>query len=117
MASSKDELKSGGRDDRLSGPKRVRHREEEHIRKAMLADARDACPEARAAYVECAKGRTITVAWYCKGLFREFNECLKLYTTDAEFERRKAEYDRLKQRAAQVMAADQQRQADGDAPR
>ena len=88
MASSKDELKSGGRDDRLSGPKRVRHREEEHIRKAMLAEARDACPEARAAYVECAKGRTITVAWYCKGLFREFNECLKHHTSDEELARR-----------------------------
>ena len=90
MASSKDELKSGGRDDRLSGPKRVRHREEEHIRKAMLADARATtrAREARAAYVECAKGRTITVAWYCKGLFREFNECLKHHTSDEELARR-----------------------------
>ena len=111
------DAKGGARDERLAGPPRMWHREEEAVRNQMKADALANCHETRDAYVACAKGRTITAPFYCKGIFREFNECLKLYTTDAEFERRKAEYDRLKQRAAQVMAADQQRQADGDAPR
>ena len=34
----------------------LRHREREHVRKLVMAEARDKCHETRAAYVECAKG-------------------------------------------------------------
>ena len=101
---SKDEAKSGSRDDRLSGPQRAMHREVEAIRKQMLADARDACPETRAAYVECAKGRTFTVAWYCKGLFREFNECLKNQCAAAKKPAATAQFYRLPSRASACAA-------------
>ena len=34
----------------------LRHREREHVRKLVAAEARDKCHETRAAYLECAKG-------------------------------------------------------------
>ena len=97
------DAKGNARDGRLSGPQRLWHREEDAVRKQMKADAIAGCHETRDAYIACAKGRTILSPFYCKGLFREFNECLKQYTTDAEFERRKAEYTRQKL-AAQAAA-------------
>lgn len=48
--------KADARDARLTGPQTLRHREREHVRKMMMADARDKCHETRAAYVECARG-------------------------------------------------------------
>ena len=53
---SAGEIKNDARDDRLSGPMSLRHRERNHVRKQMAADARDKCWETRDAYVECARG-------------------------------------------------------------
>ena len=50
------EIKSDARDERLSGPQRVKHREHEHVRKLMLAEARERCHETRDAYVACVRG-------------------------------------------------------------
>jgi hypothetical protein len=105
MATSAQEVKGDARDDRLQGPMKALHKEREHVRKQMLKDARDACPETRAAYVECAKGarlflrtlpctarlharctpahrafvvagRTLSLPFMCRTLFKEFNACL-----------------------------------------
>ena len=88
------EGKDAARDERL-GPlpgSSVRHRERDHVRKVMAAEARDKCHEARAAYVECARGRTITLPFMCRSLFQELNTCVSQYTTDEEFERRLNEF-------------------------
>ena len=98
------DAKADARDGRLSGPMRMWKREEEFVRKQMTTDALNNCHETRDAYIACAKGRSITSPFFCKGLFREFNECLKQYTTDAEFDRRKAEFERQKQAALQSEA-------------
>ena len=82
--------KDGGRDARLSGPKRLRFAEKDAVRKQMARDALERCHETRDAYGHCAVGRTVSAAFYCRQLFREFNNCLKQYTTDDEFERRLA---------------------------
>ena len=84
--------KADARDSRLQGPMSLRHRERDHVRKQMLADARDKCHETRAAYVECAKGRTISLPFACRSVFNSFNTCLQQYTSDAELERRLAEF-------------------------
>lgn len=57
-----DEYKGEARDERLQGPMTVLKKEREHVRKKMLAEARDKCHETRAAYVECAKGERVRVA-------------------------------------------------------
>lgn len=89
----KDETKGGARDDRLSGPvHNHRHREREHVRKLLMAEARDKCHETRAAYVECAKGRTLSLPFYCRDVFNKFNECLGQYTTEEELNKRIASY-------------------------
>mmetsp|Transcript_6531 Transcript_6531/g.15310 ORF Transcript_6531/g.15310 Transcript_6531/m.15310 type:complete len:128 (-) Transcript_6531:174-557(-) len=79
-------------DQRSSGLQSLKFREIETVRKQMMIDARDTCHATRAAYVECATGRTFSVAWACRDVFREFNDCLKLQTTDVEFEKRLAAY-------------------------
>ena len=48
--------KGDAREQRLSGPQRMEHREREHVRKIMLTEARNKCHETRDAYVACAKG-------------------------------------------------------------
>lgn len=93
MPEDKEAVKGGARDDRLSGPvHNHRHREREHVRKLLMAEARDKCHETRAAYVECAKGRTLSLPFYCREPFNAFNDCLKLYTTEEELEKRIAGY-------------------------
>lgn len=88
------EIKGDAREGRLQGPQRRTHREHEHVRKLMLTEAREKCHETRLAYVTCAKGRTLSLAWACREQFRDFNDCLKRYTTDEELERRKEEWAR-----------------------
>ena len=52
-----EQNKGDARDSRLTGPTHnLRHREREHVRKQMAAEARDKCWETRDAYVECARG-------------------------------------------------------------
>ena len=86
------EIKTDAREDRLQGPMRALHKEREHVRKQMLKDARDQCHETRAAYVECAKGRTISLPFMCRTDFKAFNACLSQFSSDEELERRIAEF-------------------------
>ena len=86
------EIKTDAREDRLQGPMRALHKEREHVRKQMLKDARDQCHETRAAYVECAKGRTLSLPFMCRSDFKAFNACLSQYSSEEELERRVAEY-------------------------
>ena len=58
-AAMSDSNKGDARDSRLSGPQNLRHREREHVRKVMAAEARDKCWETRDIYVACAKGGPI----------------------------------------------------------
>ena len=86
-------VKGDARDGRLSGPvHNLRHREREHVRKQMLADARDLCHVTRDAYVACAKGRTFSLPFACREVFNDFNSCLKQYTTEEELDRRVAQF-------------------------
>jgi COX assembly protein 1 len=91
------EVKGDARDQRLSGPQSLMHREREHVRKQMSAEALEKCHETRDAYVECAKGRTISLPFMCRGVFKDFNSCLSEHTTEAELDRRLAEYRRPQQ--------------------
>lgn len=68
---SAGEIKNDARDDRLSGPMSLRHRERNHVRKQMAADARDKCWETRDAYVECARG--VHFPCPCAGIRDDFN--------------------------------------------
>mmetsp|Transcript_23411 Transcript_23411/g.62751 ORF Transcript_23411/g.62751 Transcript_23411/m.62751 type:complete len:110 (-) Transcript_23411:297-626(-) len=85
------EGKSDARGERLQGPMTLRHRDRNFVVKQLNAEAMEKCNETRLAYVECARGRTLSLSWACKGFFREFNECLHQYTTEEKIERRIAE--------------------------
>ncbi|EOD06668.1 hypothetical protein EMIHUDRAFT_229375 [Emiliania huxleyi CCMP1516] len=71
------EEKSDARDGRLSGPKSFPNRQAEFERKQHSKRALELCADRVEAYAECATGRTITLPFYCRGVFNELNECLK----------------------------------------
>uniref|UniRef100_A0A7S2JPR7 COX assembly mitochondrial protein n=1 Tax=Haptolina brevifila TaxID=156173 RepID=A0A7S2JPR7_9EUKA len=85
------ESKGDARDQRLSGPMPLARRQREAVRKIMNAEALEKCSETRAAYVECAKGRTLSLPFMCRTVFKDFNSCLSQYTTEEELDRRVAE--------------------------
>ena len=80
--------KGDARDARLG----LRHRERDHVRKVLAAEAREKCHETRDAYLECARGRTISLPFACRAVFHDFNACLHQYTTEEELEKRMREY-------------------------
>ena len=89
---SYDAAKGDARDQRLSGPQTLRHREREHVRKLMTTEARDKCSDTRDAYVECARGRTLSLPFMCRSVFKDFNDCLTQYTSEEELDRRMAQF-------------------------
>ena len=61
--------------------------------------------------------RTLSLAWACRDEFRDFNDCLKQWTTDEQLEKRKEEWARdpavIAQREAQrKVLEERQRQRD-----
>lgn len=77
---------------RLEQGKSLRHRERDHVRKVMAAEAREKCHETRDAYLDCARGRTFSLPFMCRSDFQAFNKCLSQYTSEEEFDRRMREY-------------------------
>ncbi|KIJ51048.1 hypothetical protein M422DRAFT_158771 [Sphaerobolus stellatus SS14] len=68
-------------------------REEEALYKATKARALKECDD----YVkDCTTGRTISVAWACRGQYRDLQNCILQYTNPENMEILKAEYVRLR---------------------
>jgi len=51
------------------------------------------CP---AEFAECARGRTVTIAWSCRQQNKALNECLHKYTDDATLDKMKLEFLKAK---------------------
>ena len=68
--------KDADRDSRMSAEQfqHKTHREREHVRKAMMAEAQATCVAVRDAYGECARGRTISLPFACRDLFNQYKE-------------------------------------------
>ncbi|XP_031491611.1 uncharacterized protein LOC116258563 [Nymphaea colorata] len=70
----------------------VKKKVEEALRSKMKEKALKECNGYVAKYAECAKGRTISVAWRCRQQANELNECLHQYTNDSVLEEMKRNY-------------------------
>lgn len=70
-------------------------REEDTLTKATKARALKECDPVVKAFAECATGRTVSVAWACRGQLRSVQECMVQYTGPEPMERVRAEYLRL----------------------
>jgi COX assembly protein 1 len=70
----------------------ITKREEEAIRKIMRESAREQCAELVKNFIECARGRTISVAWKCRTENKLMTKCLIHHTREEELERRKMQY-------------------------
>ncbi|PPQ89414.1 hypothetical protein CVT25_002232 [Psilocybe cyanescens] len=51
-------------------------REEETLLKATKANALRECDVLVKAFAACASGRTVSVAWECRGQLKEVQECM-----------------------------------------
>eukprot|EP00249_Psilotum_nudum_P000673 c12765_g1_i1 orf=304-576(+) len=71
---------------------RVQKKVEEALRSKMKARALKECDALVAKFADCAKGRTLSVAWRCRAESRELNECLHQYTNDGVLEEFKKQY-------------------------
>ncbi|CAN6478775.1 unnamed protein product [Victoria cruziana] len=70
----------------------VKKKVEEALRSKMKEKALKECNDYVAKYAECAKGRTISVAWRCRQQANELNECLHQYTNDSVLEDMRRNY-------------------------
>jgi len=56
----------------------VQNRLNEHNLKKNNKIALERCHPEASAYAECIQGRTFSMVYYCREIFNELNECLKL---------------------------------------
>ena len=73
-------------------PESITKREEEVIRKIMRQAARQECEESVRDFIECARGRTVSVAWKCRAENKKMSKCLIHHTREEELEKRKQQY-------------------------
>ncbi|KAJ7597163.1 hypothetical protein C8J56DRAFT_919371 [Mycena floridula] len=71
-------------------------REEDALLKTTKARALKECDPLVKAFADCATGRTVTVAWACKGKFKLVEECMIQYTGPEPMEVIRTEYLRLR---------------------
>ncbi|KAK7064122.1 COX assembly mitochondrial protein [Favolaschia claudopus] len=79
-------------------------REEENLLKITKERAVKECHDVVKDFADCASGRTVSVAWACRGQLHKMQECILLYTGTEPYERVRSEYLRLRaeQRAAKL---------------
>ncbi|KAJ7786450.1 cytochrome c oxidase biogenesis protein Cmc1 like-domain-containing protein [Mycena metata] len=65
-------------------------REEENLLKITKERALKECHEIVKAFADCASGRTVSVAWACRGQLHKMEECMLLYTGPEPYERQRA---------------------------
>ncbi|KAL9714512.1 hypothetical protein Ac2012v2_002827 [Leucoagaricus gongylophorus] len=71
-------------------------REEETLMKTTKARALKECDPAVREFAQCACGRTISMAWACKGKLKVVTECMIQFTGPEPMERVRKEYLRLR---------------------
>ncbi|KAJ6575246.1 hypothetical protein B0H19DRAFT_1127846 [Mycena capillaripes] len=83
-------------------------REEENLLKITKERALKECHDVVKDFADCVTGRTISVAWACRGQLHKMEQCMLLYTGPEPYERVRTEYLRLRgeQRAAKLRAAE-----------
>mmetsp|Transcript_6329 Transcript_6329/g.12614 ORF Transcript_6329/g.12614 Transcript_6329/m.12614 type:complete len:94 (+) Transcript_6329:196-477(+) len=70
----------------------LRRWDEEVVRTKVSKNARKKCDPAIREFIECAKGRTVSIAWKCREQRDVMNECMKLYTTPQHFREMRREH-------------------------
>ncbi|EPQ30835.1 uncharacterized protein PFL1_01733 [Pseudozyma flocculosa PF-1] len=70
----------------------ISNRESDELMKKTKADALKKCGDVVKAFADCSSGRTVSVAWACRGEHKALQDCLKQYTSPEAFEKVKADY-------------------------
>jgi COX assembly protein 1 len=68
---------------------------EEALIEKLRENSRIKCKDRVAAYAECTKDKTLSVAWACRDQLNNMNECLKLYTSAEQLDRLKVSWTKL----------------------
>jgi len=88
--------------------------QEAEIRELYYKNVRSYCADAIKEFVDCARGRTVSVAWACRSLNRSMNECMKAHATREEQDKARAQWfatrdERRKEREAKEAKKEEQK--------
>ncbi|XP_057815212.2 uncharacterized protein LOC131028862 isoform X2 [Cryptomeria japonica] len=72
------------------------------LRSKMKDRALKECDHYAAIFAECARGRTLSVAWRCREQAKKLNTCLHQYTNDEVLEEYKKNYILEQERKAKL---------------
>ncbi|KDN42504.1 hypothetical protein K437DRAFT_237726 [Tilletiaria anomala UBC 951] len=72
--------------------KALSNREQETLLKQTKADALKKCDEFVKAFADCSRGRTISVAWACRGDHKAMQGCLRQYTSEEAMDKVRRDY-------------------------
>jgi len=90
---------------RSRAPHPLNATQEAEVREIYYKNVRSYCADAIKAFVDCASGRTVSVAWTCRSLNRAMNECMKAHATREEQDKARTQWfatrdERRKEREA-----------------
>ncbi|KAL2409249.1 hypothetical protein ABEF92_008832 [Exophiala dermatitidis] len=99
----------------LRNPLPLSPAQEAEVRRAYYARVRSRCQDEIKEFADCARGRTITVAWNCRAQHHKMNSCMIKWATKAEEDAAREEWfqgvlDRRRQREEELAAVEKRRQ-------
>ncbi|CAO1619074.1 unnamed protein product [Parajaminaea phylloscopi] len=74
------------------GPRVLSNREEDQLRKDIKAQGLKKCDDVVRKFAECSTGRTVSVAWACRGEHRAVQQCLAQHTSPEALERARKQW-------------------------
>ncbi|KIK96364.1 hypothetical protein PAXRUDRAFT_826032 [Paxillus rubicundulus Ve08.2h10] len=77
-------------------------REEDTLLKTTKTRALKECDPVVKEFAQCAQGRTLSVAWACRGSYKLLQECMLQYTGPEAMEIVRKEYLRLREQSIET---------------
>ncbi|CAD6891993.1 unnamed protein product [Tilletia controversa] len=68
------------------------NRESDELNKKVKAEALVKCDAVVREFADCASGRTVSVAWACRDLHKQMQNCLRPHTGGEALERARMQY-------------------------
>ncbi|PWN97926.1 hypothetical protein FA09DRAFT_330090 [Tilletiopsis washingtonensis] len=76
----------------MSSSSALSNRESEALLKETKAEALKKCDALVREFAECSTGRTVSIAWACRGQHKALQNCLKQYTSEEAMDIKRREY-------------------------
>ncbi|EXJ86878.1 hypothetical protein A1O3_03832 [Capronia epimyces CBS 606.96] len=98
----------------LRNPLPLSPAQEAEVRKLYYARVRSRCADEIKEFADCARGRTVSVAWHCRAQHLAMNGCMIQFATKAEEDAAREEWfagvlERRKQKEEELAAVEKRR--------